>query len=138
MVDPENAFAIASWGPSGLTMSHDAAKLGEAFATKLFSGDGATPRLGDLIVALHQETTPAYNPDALAVYVLLGDPALRLKSTPEGSNLAQPFDPNPVDPTPPPGGSAGCAVQFSGDPPSLLWLVLAFLWLGRRRRSRSA
>jgi MYXO-CTERM domain-containing protein len=140
MVDPANAFAIASWGPSGLTMSRDAAKLGEAFATKLFSDDGATPRLGDLIVALHQETAPAYDPEALAVYVLLGDPALRLKSPREGSIVAPPFDPNPIDPPPPRGGltTGGCAVQFSGNQPSLIWLLLAVLWLGHRRRSRSA
>jgi hypothetical protein len=146
MVDPANAFAIASWGPSGLTMSHDAAKLGEAFATKLFSDDDATPRLGDLIVALHQEAKPAYDPNALGVYVLLGDPALRLKSPPEGSILAPPFDPNPVDPASPPGGSAttspasaaGCAVHFNGNLASPLSLLLALLWLGHRRRSRSA
>ncbi|MDH3623753.1 MAG: C25 family cysteine peptidase [Myxococcales bacterium] len=141
MVDPANAFAIASWGPSGLTMSHDAAMLGEAFATKLFSDDGATPRLGDLVVALHQEPAPAYNPDALAVYVLLGDPALRLKSLPEGSVVAP-----PVDPGLPPDGSAftslgsaaGCAVRFSRNQPSPLWLLLAVSCLVHRRRSRSA
>ena len=145
MVDPANAFAIASWGPSGLTMSHDAAKLGEAFATKLFSDDGATPRLGDVIVALHQEPAPAYDRDALAVYVLLGDPALRLKSPPEGSIVALPFEPDPEKTTPPTAGSetaspasaAGCAVQFGGTPTSLHWLVLACLWLAVRRRSRS-
>jgi len=138
MVDPANAFAIASWGPSGLTMSHDAAKLGEAFATKLFSHDGETPRLGDLIVALHQETTPVYDPDALAVYVLLGDPALRLKRSPEGSIVEPGAGANP------PGGSAtnspastgGCAVQFGGSQLSLLWLMLALVCLGHRRRSR--
>ena len=118
-------------------MTHDAAKLGEAFATKLFSGDGATPRIGDVNLALHHEAMPAYRPDALNVYVLLGDPALRLKSPPKGSRVAP-----PVDPAPPPGGlattspasAAGCAVQFNRSSPSLLWLVLAPLWLGRRRR----
>ncbi|MDH3486150.1 MAG: C25 family cysteine peptidase, partial [Myxococcales bacterium] len=141
MVDPANAFAIASWGPSGLTMSHDAAMLGKAFATKLFSDDGATPRLGDLIVALHQEPAPAYDPNALAVYVLLGDPALRLKSLPEGGVVAPPVDPGlPPDGSAfiSPGSAAGCAVRFSRDQPSSLWLLLAVSWLVHRRRSRSA
>ena len=144
MVDPANAFAIASWGPSGLTMSHDAAMLGEAFATKLFNTDGGAPRLGDLVVALHQENAPAYDTKALAVYVLLGDPALRLKTPPGGITVAPPIDRDPNETTPPAGGSetaspasaAGCAVQFSGASTSLHWLVLASLWLGRRRRSR--
>ncbi|MDH3654275.1 MAG: C25 family cysteine peptidase [Myxococcales bacterium] len=142
MVDPANEFAIASWGASGVTMSHYAAKLGEAFATKLFNADGGAPRLGDLVVALHQEHAPAYDAKALAVYVLLGDPALRLKTPPAGITVAPPVDSDPEVTTPPTAGSetaspasaAGCAVQFGRDSTSLYWLVLACLWLGRRRR----
>ncbi len=144
MVDPANEFAIAAWGPSGLTMSHDAAMLGEAFATKLFNADGGAPRLGDLVVALHQDNAPAYDTKALAVYVLLGDPALRLKTPPGGITVAPPVDRDPNETTPPAGGSetaspsaaAGCAVQFGGASTSWHWLVLASLWLGRRRRAR--
>ncbi|MGB5267623.1 MAG: C25 family cysteine peptidase, partial [Polyangiales bacterium] len=101
MVDPANAFAIAAWGPSGLTMTHDAAKLGEAFATKLFDHDGTTRRIGDVILELHHETTAAYNRDMLQVYILLGDPALRLKAPPEGSVVAPPLEPSRPDPTRP-------------------------------------
>ena len=142
MVDPANAFAIASWGPSGLTMTHDAAKLGEAFAAELFSHDGTTRRVGDLILALHQETAPAYDRDALRVYTLLGDPALRLKTPPEGSLVAPPFEANRPDLTRPADGSAtaslpsagGCTVLYGGEQPSLLWLLLGLSWLVHRRR----
>lgn len=143
MVDPANEFAIASWGASGLTMSHYAAKLGEAFATKLFNADSGAARLGDLVVALHQEDGPAYDPKALAVYVLLGDPALRLKTPPKGTTVAPPVDPDPEEtaPSADPAGDAssesatGCAVQHGGTSTSLHWLVLAALWLSRRRRN---
>ena len=142
MVDPANDFAIASWGASGVTMSHYAVKLGEAFATKLFNADSGAARLGDLVVALHQEDAPAYDAKALAVYVLLGDPALRLKAPPAGTTVAPPVDPDPDETTPSPEGSgtasaesaAGCAVRFGGPSTSLHWLVLAALWLSRRRR----
>ncbi len=142
MVDPANEFAIASWGASGLTMSHYAAKLGEAFATKLFNVDSGAARLGDLVVALHQEDRPEYDPKALAVYVLLGDPALRLKTPPAGATVAPPVDPDPDEPTASSDGAgnassesaAGCAVQSGGTSTSLHWLVLAALWLSRRRR----
>ena len=137
IVDPGHGFAIASWGPSGLTMSHDATKLGEAFARRLFSSDDSTPRLGDVIVALHHETVPEYDPRVLAVYVLLGDPALRLKSDPENGVVA----PSP-DPAPPSGSTtdasvsvAGCAVRSGHHRPLPIWLV-AFVWLVLRRRSR--
>ncbi len=141
MVDPASAFAIASWGPSGLTLSNDAATLGDAFATKLFSSDGETPRIGDLILALHHQAAPAYDPDALAMYVLLGDPALRLKSQPDVWVNA-PVDPHPGNVTPTDGrptspapseSFGGCAVHVGSDHPSLPWLMLALLWWGRRR-----
>ncbi|MGB5415009.1 MAG: hypothetical protein WBN01_10230, partial [Polyangiales bacterium] len=56
--------------------------------------------------------------------------------------VAPPIDRDPDETTPPTGGpetasppsAAGCAVQFGGDSTSLYWLVLASLWLGRRRR----
>ncbi|NNE19906.1 MAG: hypothetical protein HKN10_15650, partial [Myxococcales bacterium] len=142
MVDPANDFAIASWGASGVTMSYYGAKLGEAFATRLFNADNGAARLGDLVVSLHQEEAAAYDPKALAVHVLLGDPALRLKRPPAGTTVAPPVDPDPDETAPSPDGTgtaapesaAGCAVQFGGPSTSLHWLVLAALWLGRRRR----
>ncbi|RZV53580.1 MAG: hypothetical protein EX268_09055 [Deltaproteobacteria bacterium] len=99
--------------------------------------------MGDLVVALHQEDRPEYDPKALAVYVLLGDPALRLKTPPAGATVAPPGDPDPDEPTPSPEraghasseSAAGCAVQSGGTSISLHWLVLAALWLGRRRRN---
>ena len=91
-------------------------------------------------MALHHESAPEYEPQVLKIYVLLGDPAIRLKSAPV-ADFAAPRDPDPRDPDPVPSTTndsplsvAGCAVQVGEGQTSLGYLLLAFFWICRRLR----
>ncbi len=69
--------AVAVWSPSGLSMNTAASALGDAFYQNLLvDGDGT---LGLAVLQAHRDLaiTPAAR-DTVAVYNLLGDPALRL------------------------------------------------------------
>jgi len=69
--------AVAVWSPSGLSMNTPASALGDAFYQDLLvDGDGT---LGLAVLQAHRNlaTTPSAR-DTVAVYNLLGDPALRL------------------------------------------------------------
>jgi uncharacterized repeat protein (TIGR01451 family) len=69
--------AVAVWSPSGLSMNTSASALGDAFYQGLLvDGDGT---LGLAVLKAHRSlaATPESR-DTVAVYNLLGDPALRL------------------------------------------------------------
>ncbi|MBW8765714.1 MAG: hypothetical protein JF630_05575, partial [Geodermatophilales bacterium] len=67
--------AAAVWGPSGLSAHGDARLL----ATRFYHA--ADERLGDRIRrAIAELRTLGGDPDLPRIYILLGDPALRLKA----------------------------------------------------------
>ncbi|HEY4575819.1 MAG TPA: C25 family cysteine peptidase, partial [Thermoanaerobaculia bacterium] len=69
--------AAAAWGPTGLSANGEAKLLAERF---YHAGDA---RLGDrLLRAITDFRTLGGNPDLPRLYVLLGDPALRLTTPP--------------------------------------------------------
>lgn len=75
-----NAGALAVWSASGLSVHGDAAELQRTF-TRLAS-ESPTARVGDLVVQ-----TLATRPSTTGnIYLLLGDPALRLHLPTENSN----------------------------------------------------
>ncbi|HOO20846.1 MAG TPA: SdrD B-like domain-containing protein, partial [Kiritimatiellia bacterium] len=73
----EEGGAVAAWGPSGLSHNDPAVDLGEAFYRGVMQ-DG----LGIMGLAVRQAVDriapTIYSQDTLAVYNLLGDPALRI------------------------------------------------------------
>jgi hypothetical protein len=75
-----NAGALAVWSASGLSVHGDAAELQRTF-TRL-ANEAPTARVGDLVVR-----TLASRPTATGnIYLLLGDPALRLQLPAENGN----------------------------------------------------
>jgi hypothetical protein len=69
--------AVAAWGPSGLSRNHPATELGEAFFRAVFQEGSGT--LGMAILRARRSVDAnLFNQDTLAIYNLLGDPALRI------------------------------------------------------------
>lgn len=69
--------AIASFSPSGLSMSRPAHELHKAVMAQLFRGGSG--RLGDAILEAQKEFASSHpDTDTLAIYHLLGDPTLKL------------------------------------------------------------
>ncbi len=124
----------------------DSAALREAFSVAAFASDAET--LGDAMLDAHRSASGA--PVALhRVYMLLGDPALRLRApkaepvpetepTPSGDPSGDPSETSSeIEVRPAPG--AGCAVQTPGTgkgPVGFALLVWAALLGSRRRRVR--
>ena len=94
--------AVAALGPSGLTRNAPASELGQAFYSAIFQ-EGAG-RLGPAFLRARRALTSSmFMEDTLAVYNLLGDPALRIAGNDETnvpataaqivlSNLSQTYD----------------------------------------------
>ncbi len=69
--------AVAAWGPSGLSRNHPATELGEAFYRAVVQEGSGT--LGMAILRARRSIDAnRFNQDTLAIYNLLGDPALRI------------------------------------------------------------
>jgi uncharacterized repeat protein (TIGR01451 family) len=82
--------SVAVWGPSGLSRNDPAAALGEAFyRTVLEEGSGT------LGLAIHQARrsldSDVFTKDTLAIYNLLGDPALRIANNAGGHDADENF-----------------------------------------------
>jgi peptidase C25-like protein len=77
----DNAGALAVWSASGLSMHHEASEIQQSFM-RLAS---LTPssRIGDLIV----KSLAEHRSDTASVYLLLGDPALRVDLPSEVKNV---------------------------------------------------
>ena len=78
LVKAEGKGAVAAFAPSGLSLDAPAHLYQRALITELTSG--RHPRLGDAILAAQSAyaDTGAF-PELLAIYHLLGDPALELR-----------------------------------------------------------
>ncbi|PYQ56324.1 MAG: hypothetical protein DMF53_25755, partial [Acidobacteria bacterium] len=77
LVKDDQGGAAAVWGPTGLSANGEAKLLAERFY------NAADARLGDrLLRAIADFRTLGGNPDLPRLYVLLGDPALRLPVPP--------------------------------------------------------
>ncbi len=77
MLAPGGAAAV--WAPSGLSLNCRAMRLADSFYRAIFDGEGV---LGSAIIkSLRQCRGRSPRPDAMRVYNLLGDPAMKLKGT---------------------------------------------------------
>ena len=87
-----NGGAVAVWGPSGLSRNDPAARLGEAFYRTVFQEGSGTLGLA-IQQARRRLAAGLFAQDTLAVYNLLGDPALRIANNAGGhaadANFAQ-------------------------------------------------
>lgn len=79
--------AVAVWGPSGLSRNDPAVELGEAFYRAVWQEGSGTLGLA-ILRALRGLDRNLYSQDTLAIYNLLGDPALRIA----GNTAGQPDD----------------------------------------------
>ena len=71
--------AVAVWSPTGAPTNTLSRVLGEGFFRSAFLGEGKK-RLGDAVRdAMKAYAMQGYNPNILALYNILGDPALNLK-----------------------------------------------------------
>ena len=78
LVVRQGGGAMATWAPTGLSDNGEAAKLDRAFIQAAFAG--SRPRLGDATTgALKSYAAGGGQRTMLDLYVLLGDPALRLR-----------------------------------------------------------
>jgi len=78
LLKAEGRGAIAAFSPSGLSLDGPAHQYHRALVAALASGEHA--RLGDAILAAQQEyARSGLMPELLAVYQLLGDPALPIR-----------------------------------------------------------
>ncbi len=78
LVKADGKGAIAAFSPSGLSLDAPAHRYHQALVTALF--DGNYERLGDAVLAGQREyAASGAFPELLAIYHILGDPALRLK-----------------------------------------------------------
>jgi hypothetical protein len=83
LVESAGGGAVAVWGPSGLADSRASRELAEIFYRR--TAERGTLRLGDLILRSYAELRAQGGSASLPdIYNLLGDPALRLRSAPEG------------------------------------------------------
>jgi hypothetical protein len=74
----EGRGAIAAFSPSGLSVDGPAHQFQRALMAELTSG--THERLGDVILAAQKDyAETGLMPELLAVYQLLGDPALRIR-----------------------------------------------------------
>ena len=82
--------AVAVWGPSGLSRNDPATMLGEAFYRAVLQDGSGT--LGTAILrAVRGLEDDLFSRDTLAVYNLLGDPALRIAGNTGGQSSARNF-----------------------------------------------
>jgi uncharacterized repeat protein (TIGR01451 family) len=75
--------AVAVWGPSGLSRNDPATALGEAFYRAVLQEGSGTLGLA-ILHAIRGLQGDLYSRDTLAVYNLLGDPALRIANNTGG------------------------------------------------------
>jgi uncharacterized repeat protein (TIGR01451 family) len=75
--------AVAVWGPSGLSRNDPAMALGEAFYRAVLQEGSGTLGLA-ILHAIRGLQGDLYSRDTLAVYNLLGDPALRIANNTGG------------------------------------------------------
>lgn len=75
--------AVAVWGPSGLSRNDPATALGEAFYRAVLQEGSGTLGLA-ILHAIRELQGNLYSRDTLAVYNLLGDPALRIANNTAG------------------------------------------------------
>ena len=72
-----NGGAVAVWGPSGLSRNNPATELGAAFYRAILENGAGTLGLA-VLQARRSLLDNVFSRDTLAVYNLLGDPALRI------------------------------------------------------------
>ena len=79
----QDGGAIATWGPTGLTVVHGHDHLQKGFLKRLWSQPPMTQHLGQLTEAGYMDllTTPgtAANLDSLMTFLLLGDPLTKAR-----------------------------------------------------------
>lgn len=83
----EGAGALAVWSASGLSQHAQAGEIQRTFM-HLASQASAETRLGDMIVS----ALAAHKSDTSSIYLLLGDPAIRLNLPTEVTNGGNPVD----------------------------------------------
>ena len=82
--------AVATWGPSGLSRHDPAAELGTAFYRAVLQEGCGT--LGTAILQARRSLSgDLFSADTLAIYNLLGDPALRIAGNRSGDAAAEHF-----------------------------------------------
>ncbi|MFO7635325.1 MAG: C25 family cysteine peptidase, partial [Caldilinea sp.] len=77
-----NGGAVATWGPTGLSVAHGHDYLQKGFVSKLRYSPVDSQRLGDLVEAGYDSllTSPLTNSlDALKTFAVLGDPLTRVR-----------------------------------------------------------
>ncbi len=79
--------SVAVWGPSGLSRNAPATELGEAFYRAVLEEGSGTLGLA-ILQARRQLEGDLFSSDTLAIYNLLGDPALRIA----GNTASHPSD----------------------------------------------
>ena len=82
--------AVATWGPSGLSRHDAAADLGAAFYRAVFQ-EGCGTLGGAILRARRRLPGDLFSADTLAIFNLLGDPALRIAGNRDGGAAAANF-----------------------------------------------
>jgi MYXO-CTERM domain-containing protein len=137
LVSSEAGGAIAVWAPSGLSINTEAQVLGQAAVRAMFWGDSR--RLGDALLRGYESLgAVGEERSLLAIYNLLGDPALVMKTVapPTAGELDVTGDDDTetdTDPIATEGGGCGCRATGTGAP---AWWAIAVALLGLRRRRR--
>jgi hypothetical protein len=79
LVRSASGGAAAVWAPTGLSVNEPALRLAEGFYAAAFAG-GDDVRVGDAVLAAQRSYVRGHHPaQLLRLYVLLGDPAMRLR-----------------------------------------------------------
>jgi len=131
LVSSDEGGAIAVWGPTGLSMPNRTVFMAESFAKHLFAAQENGGRLGDVLTALYRDAGSAsYADEHLKFFVLLGDPALRVrKPGSEGATVSN----RSADRSPSGDLPIGCAAGNTSRMPTLWMLALVASWVFRRR-----
>jgi Ca2+-binding RTX toxin-like protein len=130
LIDDQGAIAV--WGPSGVSVHEQATLLARELLTELSSG--RETRLGPMVDrALSVVADLEFGRDMIEMYLLLGDPALRVvkanESTGSGGSGGTPEAGGAGGPAGNVGagssdGGGGCSVRWSQRDASSTWLLL--------------
>lgn len=122
--------ATAVIGSTGWSNHHETHQLNDRFFDEAFASE--TETLGEVFVNAQRGVADAQLIQR-QVYLLLGDPGLRIRPK------ATPPMPTPTPtPTPPPtriadpSSASGCAIEFTDAPPRLWWGIVLAIVLWRR------